>query len=159
MMQRVFHHPQRRLAFVWTLLVLPVLLVSCVPSGVLQDVQQHQQQWQSSGIRSYRYQLQMSCFCAPPLVQPVMIEVRSGTAIAITDAKTGAPVDQELFARFNTIDKLFFAIRDVAQHSTDDIDVTYDPALDYPTEIRIDELRHTIDDEMAYTISRFEAIK
>ncbi len=108
-------------------------------------------------MQHYRYQLQIDYCPCPSLV--VNIEVRNGTVVSEMDAATGGPVKPlRPFPPYNTIDRLFDVIEEAEQRGADDIQVVYDPALGYPTSIRIDEMYNASDDGIVYTITTFELL-
>ncbi|NEQ22085.1 MAG: hypothetical protein F6K28_23390 [Microcoleus sp. SIO2G3] len=71
------------------------------------QLQQNRQLWRNQNISSYRYTLQVSCFCTPDVTQPVVVEVRNNRVTSIKAANTGKPVNEEYFRQYNSVPKLF----------------------------------------------------
>jgi Family of unknown function (DUF6174) len=115
--------------------------------------------WNRQNISNYRYTLSNSCFCIPDARGPVIIEVRNGQTVSITSVATGQPADPQFFQQYNTIPKLFNVIRDAIQRQADNLDVTYNHKLGYPTQINIDYETQIADEELFLTIENFQVLK
>lgn len=127
--------------------------------AIANELQQNQQLWAAQKITNYRYTLQINCFCLPEVRQPVVIEVRNGKRISITPVQSGLPVNASYFRRYDTIPKLFNVIKTAIKDKADNISVTYNPALSYPTSISIDPEQLAADEEIWLTINNFQIIK
>jgi len=121
--------------------------------------------WERSQPPHYRYRLRAVCFC--PREEPVWIEVRGGQTVAITDGATGEPVTaarKESLENVNTVEKLFAWIEQVGRPAPgtgpapDEMEVSYDATLGYPTRIAIDAIADAVDDEFTYLITALEAL-
>lgn len=137
----------------------PTPTATIQPGAIANELQQNQQSWAAQKIAKYRYTLQISCFCLPEVTQPVVIEVRNGKRTSITAAQSGLPVDAKYFKKYDTIPKLFNVIKTAIQDKADNISVTYNPTLGYPTSISIDPEQLAADEEIWLTISNFQIIK
>src|SRR5689334_6025109 len=83
---------------------------SPVPAGPQADLARSRAIWRGHNLRSYRFTLQLGCFCAPSSIQPVVVEVRNGAPTSVTTL-SGDTVDPAIFASYETVDKLFTAIQ------------------------------------------------
>jgi Family of unknown function (DUF6174) len=106
--------------------------------------------WRRKGPRSYRYVFQQICFCAPPVTDPVVITVQNGLVTRVAKEATGAPVDEADLSRYLSIDGLFQRIQDAIDAHADEIRVSYDPALAYPTDVLLDPSHKIADEEVRY---------
>ncbi|MDJ0735705.1 MAG: DUF6174 domain-containing protein [Nostocaceae cyanobacterium] len=113
--------------------------------------------WREQRISNYRYTLSRGCFCLPEARGPVVIEVRNGVTTSIT-SETGEKVNLELFARYNTIPKLFHLIRDAIAQRASRIDMEYDSTLGYPTDITIDYSFQIADEEEFITVEDLQVL-
>lgn len=114
--------------------------------------------WNEQNIQNYRYTLSNSCFCIPEARGPVVITVQNGITTSITTT-TGEPVSNpEFFERYKTIPKLFNVIADAIARRADNIDVQYNSALGYPTQISIDYSFQQADEELFLTIENFQEL-
>lgn len=118
--------------------------------------------WESKGIEDYRFTLSRNCFCL--IREPVVVEVRDGKAITITDQATGkSTIDgfelTEIFEEAATIDKLFARIEQAEVEGAVRIDVTYDKTYGYPTSLYIDQSEMIADEEIGYVVSAFEVLE
>lgn len=126
--------------------------------SVRKQLRRNRRLWRRQRIFNYRYTLSRGCFCLPEARGPVVIEVRNGVTTSITDANTGEEVNAELFARYNTIPKLFHLIRDAIAQRAFRIDVEYDGIFGYPTDISIDYNAMIADEEEFITVNGFKEL-
>jgi hypothetical protein len=128
-------------------------------NGVKDALDQHRERWADQDIDSYRYELQVVCFCPPEATGPVLVIVRDGITDSVLYVANGNTPEQPYFERYDTIEDLFLVIDDALDQEAHEIDVTYDETLGFPTRIAIDFIEAAIDDEVTYTISRFQAFE
>jgi len=122
------------------------------------QLETNRQLWNQQKLSHYRYTFRRSCFCAPKATEPAVIEVRNGKVVSITDAKSGKPVDSEIFQQYDSIPKLFDVIKDAIARNASSLTVKYDPKFGYPTQINIDYDQQMADEELYLTIEKLEAI-
>jgi uncharacterized protein DUF6174 len=142
------------------LTMLVLILAACSAGGT--DFSRNQQKWQDANITHYRFELNISCFCAFRDQMPLTIEVRDGQIIhmAAVDGTLVLDTDQnyEFYAPHATIDLLFAELDAALNGGADSVTVSYDATYGFPTEIAIDYSQETADEEMYYSISGFEAL-
>lgn len=122
-------------------------------------VEDPQALWESQDVNSYRYTLQVGCFCIVDMTRPVTIEVIDGEVASITYADDGSTADPALFERYDSIDKLFAVINDAQSQDPAQLDVTYDETYGVPLSVNIDISQMIADEELYLTISNFESLK
>jgi hypothetical protein len=111
--------------------------------------------WDTADIASYTITTTVSCFC-PELDGPVTVTVVDGKATTATRDGKEIPVnDPTLRGLPLTVEDLFAYIDDSAK--ADDVSVTYDPHLGYPTSIAVDWRKNAIDDEVTITVTNFQS--
>jgi Family of unknown function (DUF6174) len=115
--------------------------------------------WESQEIESYRYNIQVGCFCIQDLTRPVTIEIQDGEVAAITYVDDGSAADPALFEHYTSIDKLFAIINDAESQEPALLDVTYDEATGVPLSVNIDISEMMADEELYLTVSGFEALQ
>lgn len=129
------------------------------PSDPLEDererLQQARAQWRSLGIADYRFTFQRSCFCAPSLREPALVNVLRGDIVSVEDM-AGAPQDPDLYY---TVEQLFEVIEDAIDQGAARLSVTYDPGLGYPTSAFIDRSEMIADEELGFEASRLEQLR
>lgn len=146
------------------LLPLGLVLTSCSGGGAVADrtlvaeLRRSRDLWASRHVAGYRYTLQVSCFCPPPLTDRVVIEVRNGVRTSITFAGSGAPAPAELFAQYDSVEKLFAFLEREINAPADRISADYDPASGYPVDVFIDRIEPAADDELGLSVRSFEII-
>ena len=142
------------------LITLIFMLAACSAGG--SELSRNQEKWQDANITHYRFNLNISCFCAFRDQMPLTIEVLDGQIVhmATVDGTLVLDTDPnyEFYAPHATIDLLFAEIDAAVKEGADSVTVTYDPTYGYPTEIAIDFSQEMADEEMYYSISGFEAL-
>lgn len=115
---------------------------------------QARQRWASRGFTDYTFETHHGCFCPPEITGPVRIIVRQGTVLSVTLLETGALLAPADLVHWYTIEQLFDRIPATAdQEGVDDVRVTYDPALGYPTSIQIIPDKGVLDGGGSYSVS------
>ena len=128
------------------------------PAG--QDAPQSPQAlWEAQELESYRYTLQVGCFCLTDLTRPVVIEVRDGAVASVTYADDGSAADPALFEQYDSIDDLFAVIADAEAQNPARLDVTYAEETGVPLSVEIDISEEMADEELYLTLSDFEALQ
>jgi hypothetical protein len=127
------------------------------PTGLGFDFYAARSRWRARHPDSYAYTLERSCFCGHLVTSPVVIEVIGDAVQSRRYVETGAPVDPGLADAFPPIDGLFEIIENAARNGAAQLDVTYDPALGFPTQIAIDGRTNIADDEVTYRARNFAA--
>jgi hypothetical protein len=115
------------------------------------------EKWNSSQDGDYSFNLKKMCFCGSEVTRPVHVVVEKGIPTSVIYVDDGSPAAAEIFERYNTMEKLFLLIRE-AMDTADQVKVTYDPQLGYPSDIDIDYIIMAIDDESSYDISAVEIL-
>ena len=70
---------------------------------------------------------------------------------------SGLTVKPENRRYFPTIDGLFDVVETVLKDGADDLEVRWHEDLGYPKTINIDYIQNAIDDEVSFSVLRFEA--
>jgi hypothetical protein len=144
-----------------TLLFLVLILAACSAGGGT-ELSNNQQKWQDSGITHYRFELNVSCFCAFRSQMPATVEVQDGEIVSIIGAD-GNPISltdplNEFVLSYATIDRLFSELESDSLKDADKLTVTYDPEYGFPSQIDIDFIELAIDDELYISASAFEPL-
>jgi hypothetical protein len=111
--------------------------------SIVRDVQARRTAWRARAITDYRIKVTVACFCPGPS-GPAILEVEGGVPVALRDT-TGRPIKGTRGARdpfepwsSYTVEGLFDAIERAARRGDAVVEVTYDAAFGYPTQIRGD---------------------
>ena len=154
----------------WLLLAALVLVIAVVAAvGLLwerpgalapagQDAQSPQALWEAQDLDSYRYTLQVGCFCITEMTQPVVIEVHDGAVGSVTYAADGSAADATLFAAYDSVEDLFAVIAGAEAQNAARLDVTYAEETGVPLSIDIDIDEMMADEELVLTVTSFEAL-
>jgi len=92
------------------------------------------------------------CFCPTEMTDAIRLTVAAGQitdAVYVDSQQAVAPVYRQ---NLLTIDGLFDKIQNALDRNAEQLDVTYDPVMGYPTSIAIDYRKQTSDDEISYTV-------
>ncbi|HNP73356.1 MAG TPA: DUF6174 domain-containing protein [Kouleothrix sp.] len=120
------------------------------------QLQRYRARWAARVPAAYRYTLRVGCFCPPEVTQPVEVTVRDAAVIALVGASSRQPVRGAQLDEAAPIEQLFVLIQRAIDQGADRVDVQYDPEFGYPRAIAIDYMRDASDDEVTYTIEKFE---
>jgi hypothetical protein len=139
-------------------LALPALAAASAPSapraqhdpqiadGTLQRrLDTARKRWIAAHVRSYRYAITKTCFCAP--AGAVVYVVRNGRAKVPRRGETSLA----------TVPRLLQTIQAAIDAKVANLDVTYGPR-GVPRSISIDGAANIADDEVAYAISGFRRL-
>lgn len=143
---------RRRIGGLAAVLASAALATSGCGNGLSADaLQQAEQRWSDAGLDTYAFTLTSECG-ERALIGTFDIRVEAGAVAdveAVTDSATWVVDEQpELIP---TVDDLFALLHDAAD--ADEVTVSYDADLGYPTSIDIDWERAGIDDEECYTVT------
>ena len=117
-----------------------------ITSGTLQrKLDAARKTWKATNIRSYRYEIGVSCFCVPS--EGVVYVVRRGVPQVPRSGEKSVA----------TVPRLFRKIQDAIDDKVADLDVTYGTG-GVPRKIYIDTDRRIADEEVGYTITRFKPL-
>lgn len=141
------------------LLACTTIALTVAGCQTLTDLQANRQLWDSQGINSYSFELQVSCFCISDITRAVRIVVMDGEAVSITYIDTGMDANDFFFNGVNTIEKLFGIIQDGLEINANSIMAIYDPDFGYPIEIQVDPFRDIADDEITVIVSAFQSLR
>ena len=118
---------------------------------ILGDLELARARWQSVGTTSYRFQVEVQCFCPEEYRGPFDVIVRNGAVFEVT--RNGEPAGDIAPTDYLTVTGLFGAVERFA-HS-DGITVTYDPDYGFPVIIDADPLARAIDEEQRIVVTGF----
>ena len=124
------------------------------------EIEQNREKWQNAHISHYRFHLNIGCFCVFSQDMPLIIEVQDGKAVSM-EYQSGNEINaehREIFKKYETIELIFNELEAGLNGAADQVTVKYDPTYGFPTEVTIDVMKETADDELYLTISNFEAL-
>lgn len=136
---------------------------SITPSSpdIQAQVTKYREQWATNKLSHYQFEAKVMCLCAPETTQWVRFEVKEGAAVSMIYVEAGTPIpttNQNQFAKFSTIDKVFAILQDAMDRKAVDMKVQYDGTLGYPTEIAIDYVKELSDEEASYSIRAVKSL-
>jgi Family of unknown function (DUF6174) len=102
--------------------------------------------WRAGGVRNYRFQVRLTCFCLPKVREPAVIVVRRGRP-------RQAPAR---LRRVATVPRLLRVVQRAVDDRVDGLSVRYG-RHGVPRSISIDPSRGVADEETAYTVDFFRA--
>ncbi|MEP7347567.1 MAG: DUF6174 domain-containing protein [Gemmatimonadaceae bacterium] len=138
---------------------LGLLLSACVlvtdPNplfDVTRDMSQNLRKWRDHGFTNYDYVVRNQCFCILGGV-PVRVSVRDGQVVGVVYVSSGLPLESSLSSSYGDVELLFQLINNAINARAADIKATYDPALGYPADVFIDNIRNAADDESGFLVT------
>lgn len=124
---------------------------------LLGELEKNRQLWRSQKINRYQFTYQQQCFCVAPGNIPLKVAVKNDKITQVIDLKNNQMITNLGFPK--TIDQLFQILEKAIQSKADEISVTYDPKLGYPTKIAIDYQKILADEETSYLAKDLIKIK
>jgi hypothetical protein len=121
----------------------------------LQALAQAEARWQQRKPSAYEFHLEVRCFCDGLLQRPVGFHVDGNEARPLQDLEAAARMTYEYY---DTIEKLFAAIRRSLARGEYKVLVEYDPDFGYPVNADLDPKKMTFDDELFFRVSEFRKI-
>ena len=104
--------------------------------------------WEEAGLDGYTMTVSRSCFCPPEYRGPFAVTVEDGeTTGALYDGRPAEVGDPP------TVEALFALLAEAYARGAARVDVTYDPALGYPTSLYIDRDERIADEEVGYEVT------
>jgi hypothetical protein len=143
-------------------LLLSVTLPACTtsPDDPGDDVGANRRHWQSQRIADYQIHFRMSCFCIPDVTAPVVLQVRGGAIVSVARVSDGAAVPPSRWVGvYYTVDQMFALIADAQAKGADEVRVSYDPVLRYPTTVFIDQSIRLADDEWRFEMTGLTSVR
>jgi hypothetical protein len=104
--------------------------------------------WHAAGIDSYTVTVDRMCFC--PEVGPLTVTVAGDEVVSVRRRGEEIALDDPALESWPlTVEDLFDEVDD-AERTADDVVVSYDTELGYPTRIAIDRWKNAVDDEVTF---------
>jgi len=124
----------------------------------MSELESHRAQWVAAGVRHYRMDMQVSCFCVPEYTEVVTIEVVDDSIASIVLLGSGLPVQHVAIDSWPTVLGLFDQIEEAIRNGAHELAVSYSDRLGYPDSVYIDREEFAIDEEVGYQIRRLEVL-
>ena len=135
--------------------LLLLLAASTLPAAEVVTVSRSlsaRQNWELAHPRDYSFVLERNCYCAGP--GKVRVQVRQGRVVAVEDLQSGSRhTDEQTLRQYPTIDQLLALIDLAMERRPDNLTITYDSHLGYPSRIYIDYSYRVADDEVDYKVT------
>lgn len=141
-------------------ILLAILVAACSKTS---EYDSNLKKWQDANVSHYRFQLNIGCFCGFRNDMPLTIEVKDGQIVSITkvDGTLVTSTDQfyGLYSTYSTIDNLFGQLKSELEGTAYKVEVTYDAAYGFPSDVYIDRIKDAADDETSLQVSNFEVLQ
>jgi len=140
-------------------LLLSLTLPACTtsPDDPGDDLAANRRHWQSQRIADYQVQFRMSCSCVPDATAPVVLQVRNRAIVSVTRVSDGVAISPSRWeGLYYTVDRMFALIAEAQAKGADEVRVSYDPLLRYPTTVFIDQSQRLADEERYFEMSGLE---
>lgn len=115
--------------------------------------------WSQHHQSSYSMTILRSCECTPQMTGPVRVIVENGQVVSRKYTHTGEAVPAAYASWFTNVEGLFDRIAEIHAEDPDQIDVSYDATLGYPTGISVDFNKRMADDEFSLSVTDFSLLE
>lgn len=113
--------------------------------------------WESNRPAIYTFDINWQQFVAFE-VNPIRIVVEGDQVVRVTDPATGSPVTEERTGRHLSINGLFDLIQGTLDNDAGEVRaMKFDGDVGYPVTVSLDQIVSAVDDELAFTVSNFQA--
>jgi len=123
------------------------------------EVERNRAKWNNSGIANYRMKMEVEKTGHAGPMGKIILEARDGNSVLTRVDSEWYGGDIAKCAPYDTVPKMFDFIEQAAKRHPDVLDVSYDPTLGYPTQLRLDGDSRAIDDELSWEVLQFEKIE
>lgn len=134
------------------------LLGSSRHEDIQRELNRNRRQWEAQAIQNYRYVGRRGCYCPGEVVDPVVVEVRSGQITSLTYQQSDESVGPTYAGLWPPLDGVFEIVQDAVDREAAGIDVQYHAELGFPRSISIDYMEHAVDEELTYSVEAFELL-
>ncbi len=119
-----------------------------IADGTLQHkLDAARKKWKAAHVRSYRYEIQVSCFCPPPS-KPNVFTVKGGVAKKYPSGRKSIA----------TVPRLFKTIQAAIDDDVANLNVSYGKR-GIPRSIYIDRAYNVADEEVGYAVKHFTRLR
>ena len=112
--------------------------------------------WQKQKPPAYEFSVEVRCFCPDLLRKPISFRVTGATVQALEEL---GPRSHRIYEYYNSIDKLFDAIRRAIKFGGYKIAVDYDADHGFPSNADLDPRETVADDELVFKVTGFRKIR
>jgi hypothetical protein len=129
------------------------------PIDLVRDqLQGARDRWSAAGHEDYSFVVRRACGNCEGGKEFARVIVRNNARESATFLDTGAAVLAAELPLYPTVLELFDFIDQALRQGADEITITYDPLLAYPTAIFVDRVAEELNDETAYTAHSVEPL-
>ena len=122
--------------------------INVVTPGESQELREAERRWEQANIDDYTFQMRMSCFCPPEMLEWAIVEVRDGVIVSAKSVDGKPFTDWGLSSR-KTVEELF-AEAHARYDWLADIDFEFDETYGYPLVIEHRSKRNIADAGAVY---------
>ena len=132
-----------------TAAVAPALAADADRVAQRRELERNRARWARQHLRDYRFRLRVTCFC-PFRGRAVTVVVRHGRPHGAGDSQKQLDTVPEMFAQIR---------RALDDPKAGEVAVRYDRHRGFPRNVSIDRIKNAIDDEIAWTVDHFTALR
>ena len=118
------------------------------PALTVEDLERRRSIWEARNLRDYQIDYQNKTFLPPEEMKPVFITVRSSSIESVVYQSNGQPVQE---GSYPDVEGLFELVQDAISLKYEEISVTFDPQLGYPTSAWLSWDRRVADGGVGFT--------
>jgi hypothetical protein len=146
---------KKTLIFLATTILLSGLLPLYACGSVNSTLAQNQTLWQSQHIQDYSYRLDIGSNFRPPLLGNFIVSVKNGHPDGYVRLYNTSDTGNQEVVKYDTFGKIFEFLEQSYKDGSLQVDVNYDAAYGFPTEVNIYSLENPLGFLCKLTISDF----
>jgi hypothetical protein len=121
----------------------------------LDALAQAEARWEKVKPLAYEFDVEVRCLCVGLLQKPASFRVNGSEVRPLQDLQ---PAARQTYAYYDTVEKLFEAIRRSLARGQYKVSIEYDADLGYPVKADIDPKEKTFDAELFFKVTRLRKI-
>jgi hypothetical protein len=127
-------------------------VVGCAAAPEQTALDDARARWQAGALPAYSFTWGENCHCVGYTFREIQIFVVENAITSATYVEDSTAVPENVMLRLKTIDELFAVIQAAIDRPAYEVDCTYDAALGWPSQVRIDYEQYTADEELGVVI-------
>ncbi len=150
-------YPMKKVLF---LLSISIVFISCNSDddgGILTELTENRQLWESTQVTTYFWTENISCFCGGVLERRLLVIGDNKNSVEFDESLLSpGQTAEDILNDTNSVQEAFALIESIMNQNPASLIVEYDSQYGFPTLISVDFSENIADDEIVYSYTNFE---